>query len=128
MYDGDDLEFLGGVGDCDGDDWSGLEEFLADSDPFDRFDCFRIVEIALSDTPEDSVTVEWTSSPRRLYDINTTADLATGFAVEIGDTLPSNGEHNDPDAYGIIPISIADSPMSALKSDSHLDPEFAEFC
>ncbi len=86
-----DLALLGEVGDFDSDGLSDSGEFLADSNPFDGVERFRIIELTRVGSPGNNVTLEWTSSPRRIYDINGTEDLGAAFSIAISDILPSSG-------------------------------------
>ena len=75
--------------DGDGDGVSNFEEFLADSDPFDNDDYLQFLS-GVRDLGAETVDLEWTSSPRRLYDLYWTRDLA-GFSLEEGGIAPDAG-------------------------------------
>lgn len=77
-----DLSEIGGD-DSDGDGVSDFDEYKADSNPFDTDDFLRItlieLESGLPAGPE--VTLEWTSSERRWYDIEGTHSLEQAFTT-----------------------------------------------
>jgi hypothetical protein len=63
-----------GTGDADGDGVSNTEEYEADTNPFDADDVLRITQL----TPATgSATLQWTFSPRRIYQVKTSTDLVT---------------------------------------------------
>jgi hypothetical protein len=63
-----------GTGDSDGDGVSNNEEYEADTNPFDADDVLRITHL----TPATgSATLQWTFSPRRIYQVKTSTDLVT---------------------------------------------------
>lgn len=63
-----------GAGDSDGDGTSDADEFDADTDPFDPDEVLRITNfnrVALS------AALQWTHSPRRIYQVKSSPDLLT---------------------------------------------------
>lgn len=88
-----DLSHLGKTTDADNNGRSDYDEYLADSDPFDPTDALRIVEFDVWVDVQpgiNSVTLEWTSSPRRLYDIRSSVDLMS-FGEAVPDVPPDAG-------------------------------------
>lgn len=83
------LTHLDKTTDSDGDGVSDFDEYLADSDPFDAGDSLRIVTIGVDEVMED-ISLEWTSSPRRLYDLGSSTDL-NPFTLEMADLPPDAG-------------------------------------
>ncbi len=83
------LTHLDKTSDRDGDGESDFEEYLADSDPFDAGDALRIVDITINDPMADDITLEWTSSPRRVYDLGAGTDL--NLSVVLPDLPPDPG-------------------------------------
>lgn len=76
--------------DADGDGQTDLEEYLADSNPFDANDFFRVLNFQVTKLPADNVTIQWTSSPRRLYTIGSNNNLGP-FTVNQNDLAPESG-------------------------------------
>lgn len=69
-----DLSLVGG-GDSDGDLRSDEDEFNEDTDPFDAADRFKIIDL-FPDTPlVGMTTVDFTSKPSRLYQVELGEDL-----------------------------------------------------
>lgn len=62
--------------DHDGDGLSTLAEAFAGTDPFDPTSLFAIT--SLSDVPDTGLSVEFTTSPGRTYELQTTPDLSSG--------------------------------------------------
>ena len=83
------LTHLDKTADSDGDWVSDFEEYLADSDPFDGDDYLQFLSGA-RDRGMQIVDLEWTSSPRRRYDLYWTLDL-TGFTLGERDIAPGPG-------------------------------------
>lgn len=83
------LTHLDKTTDSDGDGKSDFDEYLADTDPFDSADALRILTIGVDELLAD-ITLEWTSSPRRLYDLGRSTDL-NAFPVEVPDLAPDPG-------------------------------------
>ncbi|NNC86850.1 MAG: hypothetical protein HKN82_00155 [Akkermansiaceae bacterium] len=80
------LGLLNKPGDADGDGVSDLDEYHADSNPFDASSYLRITRLELLDTPGDNIELDWTSSDRRVYDVQKSADLVVPFADFAGKT------------------------------------------
>lgn len=83
------LTHLNKTTDTDGDGKSDLAEYLADSDPFDFADYPRIVTVG-RDEMTSEIILEWTSSPRRIYEIGSTTAL-DGFTVDFDNLAPDPG-------------------------------------
>jgi hypothetical protein len=83
------LTHLDKTTDTDGDGKSDLAEYLADSDPFDFADYPRIVTVG-RDEMTSEIILEWTSSPRRIYEIGSTTAL-DGFTVDFDNLAPDAG-------------------------------------
>lgn len=76
-----DLALLGDASDADGDRRDDLAEFTADTDPFDYNSYPRIIFFEASSTdPTDNITIEWTSTPTRCYDLEVSSDLQLPFS------------------------------------------------
>ena len=71
-----DLSLLG-PGDADGDGSSDVDEFLADTDPFDRSDLFSLWVVNV-DKGTGDVELGWTASTRRTYDAYSRSAVSTG--------------------------------------------------
>lgn len=84
------LTHLGETTDSDGDGRTDLEEYLADTNPFDSSDYLRVLSFSVQDSPSDNVTIQWTSSSRRLYTIGSNTDLGP-FTVDQNDLEPDSG-------------------------------------
>ena len=63
-----------GAGDSDGDGTSDADEFEADTDPFEAGEVLRITDFVLT---SGAVALQWTHSPRRLYQVKSSPDLLT---------------------------------------------------
>lgn len=79
------LTLLDKTSDLDGDTVSDFEEYLTDSDPFDSDDYLQFLS-GVRDHAAETVDLEWTSSPRRLYDLYWTINLSDFPPVECGIT------------------------------------------
>ncbi len=84
------LTHLAKTTDADGDGQGDLEEYIADSNPFDDSDFFKVLNLHVTKLPADNVTIQWTSSPRRLYTIGSNTDLGP-FTVNLNDLAPAPG-------------------------------------
>jgi hypothetical protein len=84
------LTYLDKNSDTDGDGKTDLAEYFADSDPFDAGDYLRVVAIEVDEIAE-AVTLEWASSPRRLYEIGSSTVLDDGFPVDFDNLAPDPG-------------------------------------
>lgn len=84
------LTHLANTTDADSDGQTDLEEYIADSNPFEASDLFRVLNLNVANLPADNVTIEWTSSPRRLYTIGSNNDLGP-FTVIQNDLAPESG-------------------------------------
>ncbi len=90
---GADLNHLSHAADADHDGWSDYKEYVADSDPFDSTDQLRIFafDVVFEAQPGiNLVTLGWSSSPRRLYDVWSSVDL-TSFDRRASDVPPDSG-------------------------------------
>jgi hypothetical protein len=83
------LTHLDKTSDRDGDSVSDFEEYLADSDPFDGDDYLQFLS-AVRDLGAETVDLEWTSSPRRVYDLYSTINLSD-FPPGEGGITPDSG-------------------------------------
>jgi hypothetical protein len=63
-----------GAGDVDGDGTSDADEFDADTDPFDSGELLRITNFTRAAL---SAALQWTHSPRRIYQVKSSPDLLT---------------------------------------------------
>jgi hypothetical protein len=85
-----DLTILTGSGDSDGDGKSDLDEYLADTNPFDGTDNLRITsftpDIALGEA--DLTWATW--SARRVYAVKSSTDLQT-WTTELSGLYTDNG-------------------------------------
>jgi len=72
--------------DYDGDGRTDLEEYRADTDPFSTSDHLRLVDFTVRDEATENIDLEWTSSERRFYDVQESADLPGPFADFTGET------------------------------------------
>jgi hypothetical protein len=84
------LTHLSQTTDADGDGQTDAEEYLADSNPFDSDDFLRVLNFLVTKQASDNVTIQWTSSPRRLYTIGANNNLGP-FTVNQNDIEPSSG-------------------------------------
>lgn len=84
------LTHLGETTDGDGDGQTDLEEYIADSNPFEASDFLRVLSLLVQNLPVDNVTITWTSSPRRHYTIGSNIDLGP-FTVNLNDLAPAPG-------------------------------------
>lgn len=84
------LSLLSDTTDTDGDGKSDLAEYLADSDPFDFADFPKIVQMGRDEVTSE-LFIEWTSSPRRLYEIGSKTDLNDAFTVAFDNIAPGPG-------------------------------------
>lgn len=85
------LTHLNQATDYDGDGKSDRDEYLADSNPFDAKDSLRFIVIEVNDSLENSISLEWTSSRRRLYDLSSSTNL-TSFTNYMTGLAPNAGE------------------------------------
>jgi hypothetical protein len=69
-----DLATLGAAGDSDGDGTSDADEHDADTDPFDPEEVLRITNFVPA---AGSAGLQWTHSPRRIYQVRCSSDLST---------------------------------------------------
>jgi hypothetical protein len=87
--------------DGDGDGETDLAEYLADSDPFDYGDHASIISIGRDGTTP-AIFLQWTSSPRRVYETGSTTTL-DGFTVDFAKVAPGSGP--------TITVIFADPPV-----------------
>jgi hypothetical protein len=62
----------------DGDGKKDIDEYVADTDPFDASDYLRITALSVNSGGSTS-TVTWTSHPTRLYQVQSRDDLTAGL-------------------------------------------------
>jgi hypothetical protein len=101
-----DLALLDDATDSDGDGTSDLDEFAADTNPFESGDVLRIFDVAATAAPMDNIDLEWTSEVTRKYDILSSTDLAS-FSLDLADIIP--------DAGGTTARTFTDSPLGTRK-------------
>ena len=78
------LAALNGPGDNDGDGFTNLEEFGADTNPFDASSNLHFTSIVKS-SPASATSLRWTSSPTRQYRVLATPSFGPAFTwTEIG--------------------------------------------
>jgi hypothetical protein len=80
-----DLSSLSREGDYDGDGVSDYEEYLADTNPMDPEDQFRILAYESS---ENSSLLSWTSKPTRVYQAQSSSTLEAGEWRGLGLQFP----------------------------------------
>lgn len=79
-----DLTILTSTGDADGDGVSDVDEYAADTNPFDPLEVLRITSV-VPDVPLGEVELSWgTWSPRRVYTVNSSPDLQI-WSLEMDD-------------------------------------------
>jgi hypothetical protein len=72
------LGLLNGAGDNDGDGFTNLEEFDADTNPLDPNSLLRVTS-TVKPTSVSPTTLTWTSSPTRQYRIRSSPDVVAPF-------------------------------------------------
>jgi hypothetical protein len=105
------------LSDADGDGVSDKDEYLADSNPNDSNSRLRITDHVVQFFPNEgynSWDVTFTSSPRRLYRIDTSEDLgvapwqdASGLFLGSSGTLTSRGISVQPASKNFLRVSVA---------------------
>jgi hypothetical protein len=84
------LTTLSGAGhDQDGDGKSDVDEYNADTNPFDNSDNLRIIAVGVT-SPGNTSTLTWTSKPSRLYQIQSNSNLVTGAWANTGGLVPAD--------------------------------------
>jgi len=101
----DDLTLLSKTGDADGDGVSDMAEYTADSNPFDPFAYLRITAFAADQSPDDNIFMEWTSSERRLYNVQKSDELVAPFADVAGQT-DIDGDPADTSTFFTDPLGV----------------------
>jgi hypothetical protein len=81
----DNLALLTKTGDADNDGVADDDEYHADTDPFDPSDFLRVTRFEVTGVPAGNVVIEWRSSERCVYDIQT-GDLEQPFTDMTGQT------------------------------------------
>ena len=80
------LNVFSSTGDWDNDSVSDVDEYLADTQPDDIFDQLRISAFAV-DGSTNSVT--WTARPTRIYTVQQTDTLGTGWTDAVAPFIPA---------------------------------------
>lgn len=76
--------------DFDKDGHSDLEEYRADTGPFDSSDRFRIINLTVRNDPTDNIDLEWSSSTNRIYEIGSDTGL-DNFSTNFSNLAPDSG-------------------------------------
>jgi len=87
------LTTLGLANDEDGDGESDVEEYAADTNPFDSIDLLRITALVgprnVVGTGPFATDVTWTSKATRWYEIETNADLLVAWQTAVDNLVPT---------------------------------------
>jgi hypothetical protein len=112
------LTLLTAAGDRDGDGFSDLAEYYADTDPLNPADCLRITQFSRRLGPPQ-IFIQWTSVPSRLYVIEARDSMVAGAWTDVGlGSLPAAG----PETSFLFPNTAAPNRYFRVRALRPLSP------